>query len=241
MLLRLSRLSIGLAAAAAGLMAFGPPELRSLGGDLALALAAAAFGLWRVAVALDRRLAQAVAAVAPLTLGAASLREAEGAVARAAAEAPSFEAALLETAAALRGELGARAARVYLLGGAPGQLSVCELIADRPGFRSPARALAPSSPLLERAAREQRVCLDLPRVLAVPVLRQGVPVALLELTGLELTIDEAALARLLSVARDALDERATQPAAVPRLAHRRSVAVRPSAPHVAVGAGAVPC
>jgi hypothetical protein len=240
MLLRLSRLSIGLAAAAGGLMAFGPPELRSLGGDLALALAAAAFGLWRVAVALDRRLTQPVAAVAPLALDAAWLADAEGVVTRAAAEAASFEAALLETAAALRGELGARAARVYLLGGEPDRLSACELIADRPGFRSPARALDPSSPVLARAAREQRVCLDLPRVLAVPVLRHGMPVALLELTGLELRIDEAALAALLSVARDALGERADQPAAVqPRLVHRWSVAVRPAAQRVAPGA--VPC
>jgi hypothetical protein len=235
-------MSAGLATAAGALMAFGPTELRSLAADLALALAAAAFGLWRVGVALERRLARSVAPAAPLTLGAEALAHAQGTVLRAAADAPSFEAALLETAAALRGELGARATRVYLLCSDAGRLAVSELIAECPGFRAPARALAPADALLERAAREQRPCLDLPRFLALPVLGDGVPAALLELIGFELTIDEAALDWLLAAARAALEERAARPAGVQtQLAHRVAPDVRPFAPPIAFAAGGVPC
>ena len=214
MLLRLSRLSTGLAAAAVGLMAFGPGELRPLGADLAVALVAAAFLLWRLSAALERRLAQQIDPALPsLRLGAAALSDAHAAVTGAAASAPSFEAALLGVGVALRGELGPRQMRAYRVE-AGEQPNVSELFVERPGFRGPARALPGGASLTVRAVAEARPCFDLPRAVALPVLHRGVAVALLELTDIELAVDENALAELMTAAGAALAARADEPLAI---------------------------
>jgi len=209
MLLRLSRLSTGLAAAAAGLTVFGPVELRPLGADLALALAAAAFLLWRLASALERRRARPLdPALPPLHLGAAALADARAAVGLAIAAAPSFEAALLDAGTALRGELGARQVRAYRVNALERPLTVSELMAEQPGLRAPARALTSGASMLARALHEARPCLDLPRAVVLPVLHRGIAVAALELVDIALAVDEKALAELMAAAGDGLAGRA---------------------------------
>lgn len=223
MLLRLSRLTSWLAAAAGGLALFGPLALRALCTDIALALAATAFVLWRAALALHRRLEHPGDAVPDaVPLDAASLGDAQALVARRVAEAASFEVALHGAADTLRGELGARAARVFLVHSDAAGLAVSELIAARPGFRTPRRAVALDDTALGRALREQRPCIDLPRALVVPVLHDGSPVALLELLGIDMTIDEHALAQLLGAAQQALGERGAPTAPVAARAPRAS-------------------
>jgi hypothetical protein len=213
MLLRLSRISTGLAAAAAGLMVFGPAELRALGADLALALGAAAFLLWRVAAALERRLGQWIdPALPPLQLGAAALADAHGMIARVVSAAPSFDAALFAAGIALRGELGARQLRVYRVNRHERPLTVSELVAERPGFVAPAGELRTGAgSLLARAVSGAHPCLDLPGAVALPVLQGGVAVALLELSRIDLAVDEKALAELLQAAGAVLAGRAAEP------------------------------
>ncbi|HEX7436406.1 MAG TPA: hypothetical protein VF308_06860 [Caldimonas sp.] len=214
MLLRLSRLSSWLAAAAGGLALFGPIAQRPLCIDMALALAGAAFVLWRAALALRGRLERRADAIpAALRLDAASLGDAEALVARRAAEAPGFEAALHDVADTLRGELGARAARVFLVCAADGSVALAELVAVRPGFRTPRRAAPADDSALGRALREQRPSTDLPRALALPVLNDGSVVAIVELLGIDMTIDEPGLAQLLVAAQQSLGARFAHAAA----------------------------
>jgi len=227
MLLRLSRLSLWLAAAAAGMAFFGPVESRGLYADTALALAGAAFVLWRGAVALLRRLQRPVDAIpAPRPLDADALREGALQLARAAREAPSFEAALLEVGQLLRGEIGAREVRVFMIeehGGAPG---LSELIPVRPGFRAPRRPIVPGDSIVARALRELRACVDLPRGVALPILHAGKALALLELTGIEMAIDDAALASVLGTAVEVLGECAERDAAARPALRVRAFALR---------------
>jgi hypothetical protein len=197
MLLRLSRLSSCLAVAAGALALLGPAEWRGLGTDIALACAAVGFMLWRAALVLRARLERAVDAVpAALPLDAIALGEAAGLVARAAAQAATFEAALHQVADCLRSELGARAARVFAVSERDGVAGVRELIAAQPGFFAPRRELGREASTLGRALREQRPCLDLPGA-----------VALLELVDIPLAFEDGALAPLLGAAVDRLAAR----------------------------------
>jgi hypothetical protein len=225
MLLRLSRLSSWLAAAAGGMALFGPAAQRPLCTDIALALAGAAFVLWRAALALRGRLERLVDAIpAALRLNAASLRDAEALVARRAAEATGFEAALHGVADTLRGELGARAARVFLVCAADGSVALAELVAARAGFRTPRRDMPASDSALGRALRERRPSTDLPRALALPVLNEGSVFAIVELLGIDMAIDELGLAQLLLAAQQSLGERfaPTAPRSPPLDAPRRA-------------------
>ena len=207
MLLRLSRLSLWLAAAAAGMAFFGPVESRGLYADTALALAGAAFVLWRGAVALLRRLQRPIDAVpAPHPLDADALREGALELARAAREAPNLEAALLEVAQLLRGEIGAREVRVFMIDEHDGAPELSELIAVRPGFRAPRRPVAPGDSMVGRALRELRACVDLPRGVALPIVHGGKALALLELTGIEMAIEDEALGSVLGTAAAVLGE-----------------------------------
>ncbi|HEX7440557.1 MAG TPA: hypothetical protein VF319_10730 [Caldimonas sp.] len=240
MLLRLSRLSSWLAAAAVGLALFGPVAQRPFCIDMALALAVAAFVLWRAALALRGRLERRADEIpAALRLDAGSLGDAEALVARRAAAAPGFEAALHDVADTLRGELGARAARVFLVWAADGSVALVELVAVRPGFRTPPRAAPASDTALGRALRERRPSTDLPRALALPVLNDGAVVAVVELLGIEMTIDEPGLAQLLAAAQQSLGGHCAPPAArppPPNATRRTALAAR----HGAFGAPAEP-
>jgi hypothetical protein len=205
MLLRLSHLSLWLATAAAVMAFFGPAGTSSLYGDIALALGGGAFVLWRGALAMRRRLEHPADAVpAPRRLDDDALGEAAALAERAAAAAGTFDAALLEVGDVLRGELGARSVHVFLVSRRDGSTALSELIARRPGFRAPRRAVAAGDSVVARALRELRACVDLPRAVALPVVRDGAAVALLELTGIEMPIDDHALGRVLDAAVAAL-------------------------------------
>ena len=235
MLLRLSRLSLWLAAAAAGLALFGPADQRGLCTDIALALGGAAFVLWRTALALGRRIERPFDAVPDaVPLDAVSLRAVEALVVQAVAAAPDLETALHRTAELLRGEIGARAVRVFLvveLEGAPG---LCELIATQPAFRAPRCPVAQGDSVVGRALRERRPCIDLPHAAALPVLGDGRAIALLELIGIEMPVDEGGLAQLLAATANALAERGAAPAAASADSVRSSVAA-PRRAHAAMG------
>ena len=208
MLLRLSRLSLWLAAAAAGLALFGPLAQRELCSDIALALGGAAFVLWRGALAMRRRIERGADAVPDaMPLDAAALAAVEALVVRVASAAPDLETALQRSAETLRGELGARAARVFLVADRDGVAGVCELIATQPAFCAPRRAPTPGETALGLALRERRVCIDLPDRVALPVVDGGRAIALLELIGIEMPVDDQALTALLEATAEALAER----------------------------------
>lgn len=208
MLLRLSRLSIGLAAAAAGLAVIGPQTQRMLCIDVAVALGAAGFVLWRMAIALHTRFElQPVEQPGATPIDPSALRDAEGLVRRAVAAAPSFEVGLHRAIDVLRGELGARATRAFLVSDCDAGCVLSELIACQPSFRVPPRACAAHESGWTRALHEGRPCLDLPRAVVVPVLADGRTVALFELTGIEMAIDREVLGSLLLATQDALGSR----------------------------------
>ena len=115
-LLRLSHLSSGLAAAAALGALFGPDPQRAMCVDVALVLGGAAFVLWRFALALERRRAcpdDIVPDPRPIDRDtwAEALVVLEGRI----ASAPTFDAALLAASDGLRGELGAASARALIV------------------------------------------------------------------------------------------------------------------------------
>jgi hypothetical protein len=225
MLLRLSRLSVCFALAAAALAFLGPAELRSLCRDVALALAGVAFMLWRGALVLRARLMAAEAAIpVAVPLDADALREASALVGRAAAEPTAFEAALHAVAALLRTELGARAARVYAISERDGVAGLRELIPGQPGFRAPRREVRRDASALARALHDHRACIDLPEAIALPVMRSGHPVAVLELRDIPIAFEEAALVALLEAASEALAQR--DDGLAPEIARAASRSVR---------------
>ncbi|MGH8796252.1 MAG: hypothetical protein ACREXI_04285, partial [Caldimonas sp.] len=138
---------------------------------------------------------------------AAALTAVEALVVRAASAAPDLETALQRSAETLRGELGARAARVFLIADRDGVAGVRELIATQPAFCAPRRAPTPSETALGLALRERRVCVDLPHGVALPVVDGGRAIALLELIGIEMPVDDQALTSLLAATAQALAER----------------------------------
>jgi hypothetical protein len=171
--------------------------------DCGLALAAAALLLWRVGVALGRRLAAQPVDVASTTLSTSALEEAEAAVVAAIASAPNFEAALHVAADRLRGECGARRCRVHVVehGIAP---ALRELFAQQPGFRALPRELGRDLSPRTRCVRAAQVDIDLPAAAALPVMRDGVVVAVVELEWIEVGFEADALTRLLEAAARAL-------------------------------------
>ena len=246
MLLRLSRLSLWFAAAAAGLGLFGPTAGRGLFADVALALGGVSFVLWRAALALRRRLVHAADVVPDaLPLDDAALREAESLVARAAAEATTLDAALQRVGELLRGELGARAVRAFVVDERDGAAGLSELITARPiALRAPRRVVELDDSPIGRALRERRASIDLPRSVVLPVLHEGRAIGLLELLGIEMTIDAAALAQLLASTATALasvaDRVAPPPVARQSQGTLREVSALP-ARSVPGSAGAAAC
>ena len=199
MLLRLSRVSICLAAAAALMALFGPIDRQPTFSDMALALGATAFLLWRAAVAMHQRRERLADAIpGPVPLDRTALHEAGRLVVQIAAEAADLEPTLHRIGELLRTELGARLLRVFAVVEHEGIVGVSELVATQPGFRAPWRSAASATSASVRALREECFCIDLPHVVAIPVVCGGRAVALLELSGIEIAIDEAALAELLA-------------------------------------------
>lgn len=173
--------------------------------DVALALGAAAFLLWRAAIALHARLERVgVRAPEAAPIDLVAMRDAEDSVIRAVASAASFEAGLHRALDLLRGELGARATRAFLVSEGRAGVTLSELMALQPGFHLPPRACAANESAFVQALRDGQACIDSPSLIAVPVWVEGRAVALLELTGIEMAIDAAVLTPFLVATQRAL-------------------------------------
>jgi CheY-like chemotaxis protein/HPt (histidine-containing phosphotransfer) domain-containing protein len=215
MLLRLSRASFWLAGlvAAWALVAPGGHETALTvvaGGGALLALA-----LWRSALSADRRsYAEDAEVPPPAMLTGLSLADAAAAIARVADEAATQDAALRAIAAVLRAELGARTARIHdVLEVGEAHASLAEWLPESvsgaspsgAARRAPAHRVALAGSALGTAIATRRDVVALPQRVVVPFdepLPDGTPgLALIELEGLEMALDTAALARLLDQAR----------------------------------------
>jgi len=201
MLLRLSRLSSWLAAAAAIGAIAGPAAQRALCTDVAIAFGIAAILTWRLGVAEHRRREAGEDAVPePRSVDAAALAEGVARIRDAVHGASGFEPALHAAADALRGELGAETVRVFRVAHAEAGATLSLLVAATPGFRAPAQPLADSGPVLARAIAQGRPAADLPHAVAVPVLADGRAVAAIELRGFALAFEEPGVRELLDAA-----------------------------------------
>lgn len=210
MLLRLSRVSFWLAAAAAALTLLAPGGHETLLTGTAVAASAAAFGLWRSGVAVLRRCDPALAAVPePVVLTEAMLRDAAAMLQRGADEAASFDAALHAVARVLRAELGARGVNVHEVRGIDAtHAQVADRIEAQPDFRARARSLRLDAIPLGLAIRTGVEAGAPPSGVAVPVLSAGRVVAVIELSGIEVRVEAQAQAGLLRLARLTLSRRA---------------------------------
>lgn len=210
MLLGLSRASFWLAALAAAL-AWAAPGGHGLLFTVVAAVAAiaavAAFGLARTGRA---RSAAADASLPlqpdrPLVLTETSLLDAAAMIVRACQEAASFESALHAVARLLKNELGAREARVFAVHGVDAQHArLAELVEARPGFENAEQLVRVDRSPTAQAARDARCIGTPPEVVALPVAGLGKALAVIELTGIETTIEATALASLLDLSRRAL-------------------------------------
>ena len=210
MLLRLSRVSFWLAAAAAALTLLAPGGHETLLTGIAVASSAAAFGLWRSGTAALRRCAPALAAVPEaVVLTEATLRDAAAMLEREAREASSFDAALHAVARVLRTELGARGVNVHEVRGLDAtHAQVADRIETQPDFHARARSVRLDAVPLGLAIRTGVEAGAPPSGVAVPVLSAGRVVAAIELSGIEVLVEAQALAGLLRLARLTLSRRA---------------------------------
>lgn len=243
MLIRLSHLSIWLAVAAAGAAMFGPSVLQRRAADIAMVLLLAAFALGLVGRSLQRRLERARdAGPAALRLDAGALGDACVAVERVAAEASSLDAALHQVGELLRGELGARMMRASRVTASEGGATLAEILSVEPLVRARPRPVALDDSMPGRALSEGRVICDLPAAIVVPVFAGTRPVALLELLGIGIEVDDGALRGLVEASARALASHADGPASSPPLLQRMGLALVPVmarlAPHARVSGGA---
>ena len=211
MLLRLSRTSFWLAAAVAALALLAPGGHETLLTALAGAASVLALGLWRAALRGEQRrpLAELVAAPVAPVFDDRSLHDAAQLLVRRAHEAGSFEAALHAVAQLLRGELGAREARVYDVHSIDdSHAQISDLIESQPGFRTVPRRIRLDASPLARALRTRLEAGIPPGVVAFPVTHDGQVVAAIELAVIELPLDPKALASLLALAGSTLSARA---------------------------------
>jgi HPt (histidine-containing phosphotransfer) domain-containing protein len=187
--------------------------------SLAALATCAALALWRVALVqsllanADHRAADKGPPAAPLA--ASAFHDAALGLARVCHAAGSFEVALHGVAAVLKGEIGAREARVYRVVCVDAvQVELAELVAARPDFHGIGRCLRWHESPLARAVRMRRPVLAPPDAAVLPIpMAQGVA-AVIELAGIELEIDPAALAGLLDRAASVLTDSAQASAAM---------------------------
>ena len=206
MLPKLIRLTLVLAAVAAGAGVFGPHTQRVLCVDLALLLLASAFLLWRAQQALRGRLERRIAAAVPVRLLAEDAHR-EHVECRLAEIAllSDFESRLHRTGDLLRNELGAREVRVYTVERTDDRERLVERVGGPPGFSLPVAAALASDGPAARALITRCLWADLPRALVLPVFDgEGRVGALLELAELEIEIDAGALQHLLERATAAV-------------------------------------
>lgn len=203
MLLNLSRASFWLAALAAAWALIAPGQHETALTGIAGAAALVAFALWRWALAVNRRSFAGDAAVPhPALLTGASLVEAAAAIVRIADEATSYESALRSIAAVLKGELGAREARIHdLLERDASHALMAEWLPGGTGLRAPSRRVELRKSTLGAAISSGRAAFDLPRTVVVPLAGEASRLVLIELESIAMAIDEPALASLLELTR----------------------------------------
>jgi hypothetical protein len=203
MLLRLSRACFFLAAAVAAAALWLPTGQETLLTDVALVASVAAFLAWRQGV--RQRTLAGMAAWGPSEVPAlddAALRDAATMIEHVALAAPNFEAALHVVGRLLKSELGAREVTVHqVLEVGPTQARVARLIEFRPALRFDERWLRLESTPLGRCIAQQSEQGEPPGDVAVPIRRGGQVAAVLELAGIGMAIETAALARLLALSR----------------------------------------
>ena len=203
MLLHLSRASFWLAALAAAWALVAPGRHETALTGVAGAAALIAFGLWRSALAANRRSFAGDAAVPqPALLTSASLVEAAAAIARIADEAVSLEPALRAISAVLKAELGARETHIHdVVELETSHAHIAEWLPSGTGLRAPPRRLGLRNSTLGAAISSGREAVDLPRAVVVPVAGEGARLVLIELESIEMAIDAAALTSLLELTR----------------------------------------
>ncbi|CAN5812139.1 hypothetical protein BH11PSE8_BH11PSE8_38910 [soil metagenome] len=211
MLLGLSRASFWLAALAAALAWAAPGGYGMLFSGVAAVAAVtavAAFGFARGSRprATDRNaLPFPLQPHQPLVLTESSLLDVAAMIVRACGEAASFESAMHAVARLLKGELGAREVKVYAVNGVDAQHAhLAELVEARPGFRAVAQIVRIDRSPVGQAAAEGRCIGTPPEVVAMPIVADIKALAVIELAGIETTIEAAALASLLDLSRRAL-------------------------------------
>ncbi|GEM_PF-5894859 len=203
-------MSFWLAALAAALALTLPTGWEAALTGFAVASSALAYLLWRSGLAQLRR-AGAVhmpwPGAAPLTRSA--LDEATALIEDCCARTGGFEAALHGVAHILKTELGALQVVVYrVLGADETHARVSELIDTPPGFQSTEHRVHLRHSALGRAIVAQRASLDTSGAVVLPVPGPGGVVAAIEMTGMQIDIDEDALTTLLTLAQAQLAERA---------------------------------
>jgi len=209
MLLRLSRLSFWFAAIVAAAALLAPHGHETLLMAITVLACGAAFAFWRSGIAAQRRLHPEISRVPEASpIGEATLLDATAMLVREIEAAPSFEAALHGAARILRGELGARETSVVEVREVDAtHAQVVDLIEAQPGFHPLSRRLRLESSALGRALAASTPAIELPAALVLPVSGAGRVVAAIELRGLELRIEAAALAGLIELARTTLAHR----------------------------------
>jgi hypothetical protein len=228
MLLRVSRITFWLAALAAAVALAIPTGWETGLTGFAALTSAVAYALWRSGVAQLRRgetLHALVPAAAPLTLSA--LHEAASMIEGRCAQAGSFEAALHGVAHILKTELGALRVAVYRVMGADDtHARVSELIEAQPGFHSAEQRVHLRRSSLGQAISTQREAASAGGSVALPVPGPGGVVAVIEMTGMQISIDTDALTSLLALAQAQLSQRAEPAVTGRRRAPERGVGTR---------------
>ena len=203
MLLHLSRASFWLAALAAAWALVAPGQHETALTGVAGAAALIAFALWRSALAANRRSFAGDAAVPQAAvLTSASLVEAAAAIVRITDQATSQESALRSIGAVLKAELGAREVHIHdLLELDASHAQIAEWLPNGTCLRAPSRRVGLRNSTLGAAISSGCEAFDLPQTVVVPVAREGAQLVLIELEGIEMTIEEPALASLLALTR----------------------------------------
>jgi CheY-like chemotaxis protein/HPt (histidine-containing phosphotransfer) domain-containing protein len=207
MLLHLSRASFWLAALAAAWALVAPGQHETALTGIAGAAALIAFALWRSALLVNQRSFAGDAAVPQAAvLTGVSLAEAALAIVRIADEASSLEPALRSIGAVLKAELGAREAHIHDVTEIEADHArIAEWLPGAAGLRAPPKRVGLRNSTLGAAILSRRETPDLPRSVVVPVAvstaGEASRLVLMELQGIEMTIDEAALAHLLGLTR----------------------------------------
>ncbi len=224
MLLRVSRWAFWLAAFAAAVALAVPTGWETGLTGFAAAASALAYALWRSGLAQVRR-AETVHALLPgaAPLGRSVLDDAASMIERQCGNAPTFEAALHAVARVLMTELGALHVTVYrVMGTDATHARVSQMIESQPGFHAAEQRvhlqrseLGQASITLRQISADVSAAGAATGAIVLPVPGPGGVVALIELTGMQLGIEPAALSDLLTLAQTQL-ERLADPATAAR-------------------------